>query len=162
MYSFMRIWGCEAMVKRLTSDKFKPKSDKCKFVGYPKETRGYQFYLPSKNKVFVARTAVFLEKEFITRGNSRSKIDLDEDREPQTVFEPEEEPELLLQRVAVIEIAQDEQGGQEIVPPQAPQPNQSAQAIAVQGTGQVTQGPRRSGRTRHEPERYYGFLVTQS
>ena len=34
--------------------------------------------------------------------------------------------------------------------------------VAAPGTGQVTQGPRRSGRTRHEPERYYGFLVTQS
>ena len=39
VYSFMRIWGCEAMVKRLISDKLEPKSDKCKFVGYPKETR---------------------------------------------------------------------------------------------------------------------------
>ena len=70
------------MVKRLTSDKLEPKSDKCKFVGYPKETKGYQFYLPSENKVFVARAAVFLEKEFISRGNSGSKVYLDEDRDP--------------------------------------------------------------------------------
>ena len=39
--SFMKIWGCEAFVKRLVSDKLGPKSDKCYFIGYPKETKGY-------------------------------------------------------------------------------------------------------------------------
>ena len=34
--SFLEIWGCEAYVKRLTSDKLHPKSDKCYFVGYPR------------------------------------------------------------------------------------------------------------------------------
>ena len=52
--SFMWIWGCDAFVKRVTSDKLGPKSDKFKFVGYPKTTVGYQFYHPSENKVFVA------------------------------------------------------------------------------------------------------------
>ena len=52
MLSFMRIWGCDAFVKSLTSDKLRPKSDKCKFVGYPKETKAYQFYLPSEDKSF--------------------------------------------------------------------------------------------------------------
>ena len=32
--SFLKIWGCEAFVKRLQSDKLAPKSDKCIFVGY--------------------------------------------------------------------------------------------------------------------------------
>ena len=41
--SFMRIWDCDVFVKCLISDKLGPKSDKCKFVGYPKETKGYQF-----------------------------------------------------------------------------------------------------------------------
>ena len=60
--SFMKIWGCEAFVKRLIPDKLGPKSDKCNFVGYPNETKGYYFYNPSENKMFVARTAVFLER----------------------------------------------------------------------------------------------------
>ena len=42
--SFLKIWGCEAYVKRQISEKLAPKSDKCLFVGYPKETKGYYFY----------------------------------------------------------------------------------------------------------------------
>ncbi|KAI5403230.1 hypothetical protein KIW84_050707 [Lathyrus oleraceus] len=38
--SYMKIWGCEVYVKRQISTKLEPKSDKCLFVGYPKETRG--------------------------------------------------------------------------------------------------------------------------
>ena len=65
--SFLKIWGCEVYVKRLQSDKLTPKSDKCMFVGYPKETLGYYFYHRSEGKVFVARNGVFLEKEFLKR-----------------------------------------------------------------------------------------------
>lgn len=64
--SFLKIWGCEVYVKRLLSDKLAPKSDKCLFVGYPKETRGYYFYNRQENKVFVARDGVFLEKEIVS------------------------------------------------------------------------------------------------
>jgi len=39
--SFLKIWGCEVYVKRLISDKLTPKSHKCFFMGYPKETLGY-------------------------------------------------------------------------------------------------------------------------
>ena len=63
--SFLKIWGCEAFVKRLQSDKLTPKSDKCIFVGYLKKTLGYYFYNRSKGKVFIARNGVFLEKEFL-------------------------------------------------------------------------------------------------
>ena len=42
--SFLKIWGCDAYVKRQVTDKFAAKSDKCFFVGYPKETKGYHFY----------------------------------------------------------------------------------------------------------------------
>ncbi|KAK8525335.1 hypothetical protein V6N12_014030 [Hibiscus sabdariffa] len=62
--SFMKIWGCKAYVKHQMSTKLEPKSGNCTFVGYPKETKGYYFY--NENKVFVARTGVFLEKEFLT------------------------------------------------------------------------------------------------
>ncbi|KAK8694592.1 hypothetical protein V6N13_072140 [Hibiscus sabdariffa] len=62
--SFMKVWGCKAYVKHQKSTKLEPKSQKCTFVGYPKETKGYYFY--NENKVFVARTGVFLEKEFLS------------------------------------------------------------------------------------------------
>ncbi|KAG8497176.1 hypothetical protein CXB51_008417 [Gossypium anomalum] len=54
--SFMKIWGCEAYVKCQTSTKLEPKSKRCIFVGYLKETKGYYFFNPTENKVFVART----------------------------------------------------------------------------------------------------------
>ncbi|KAL4334311.1 hypothetical protein GQ457_07G006670 [Hibiscus cannabinus] len=62
--SFMKIWGCKAYVKHQMFTKLEPKSEKCTFVGYPKEIKGYYFY--NENKVFVARTGVFLEKELLT------------------------------------------------------------------------------------------------
>jgi hypothetical protein len=76
--SFLKIWGCEAFVKRLQSDKLTPKSDKCIFVGYPKETLGYYFYNRSEGKVSVARNSVFLEKEFLNREKSGQKVYLEE------------------------------------------------------------------------------------
>ncbi|KAL4292023.1 hypothetical protein GQ457_14G020980 [Hibiscus cannabinus] len=72
------------------SNKLEPKSQKCTFVGYPKETKGYYFYNPKENKVFVARTGVFLEKEFLSsKGNGRN-IELEEVQQQQ-VHEPEVE-----------------------------------------------------------------------
>lgn len=80
--SFLKIWGCEVFVKRLTSDKLDPKSDKCFFVGYPKETKGYHFYHKSDNKVFVARHGTFMEEEFLSKESSGSKVTLEEIRDP--------------------------------------------------------------------------------
>ena len=48
------------------------------FLGYPKETKGYYFYNPIENKVFVAWNDVFLEREFISKGTSGSKVQLEE------------------------------------------------------------------------------------
>ena len=56
---FLKKLGCEAFVKRLMSDKLTPKSDKCIFVGYLRETLGYSFYNREENKVFVARNGGF-------------------------------------------------------------------------------------------------------
>ena len=97
--SFMKIWGCDAYVKKLTSDKLAPKSEKCVFVGYPKETKGYYFYNRYENKVFVARNGTFLEKEFLRKGTSGSKIDLEEIREPEDNIEPMVETEPIPQSV---------------------------------------------------------------
>ena len=57
------------------SDKLTPKSDKCIFVGYPRETLGYSFYNREENKVFVARNGVFIEKEFLNRKASGRRSD---------------------------------------------------------------------------------------
>ena len=86
--SFLKIWGCEAYVKRLASNKLASKSNKFLFVGYPKETKGYYFYIPYKNKVFVARNGVFLEREFISKRVCGSKTSLEEVQEPQVATEP--------------------------------------------------------------------------
>ncbi|KAK8694851.1 hypothetical protein V6N13_072395 [Hibiscus sabdariffa] len=81
--SFMKIWGCKAYVKHQMSTKLEPKSEKCTFVGYPKETKGYYFY--NENKVFVARTGVFLEKEFLTNNGKGRNIDLKEVQQQQVI-----------------------------------------------------------------------------
>ena len=79
--SFLKIWGCEAFVKRLQSDKLAPKSDKSIFVGYPKKTLGYYFYNRYEGKVFVARNGVFLEKEFLKGEKSGRTVQLEEVRD---------------------------------------------------------------------------------
>ena len=129
--SFMKIWGCEAYVKRQVSNKLDPKSDKCFFVGYPKETKGYYFYNPSEGKVFVARTGVFLEKEFISKGTSGRKVEVDEIHEPQKSDLPMVEQE------------------------------QASQDVVEEQPAQVTQEPRRSIRIRHQPERYGFLMTQQ-
>ena len=86
--SFLKIWGCEAYVKRQASDKLASKSDKCLLVGYPKETKGYYFYIPFENKVFAALNGVFLEREFISKRVSGSKASLEEVQETQVATEP--------------------------------------------------------------------------
>ena len=80
--SHMKVWGCPAYVKRILSDKSEAKSGKCLFVGYPKETMGYQFYNSLEQKVFVSKHVVFLEKEFLLRDNG-SKVELEEVQDAQ-------------------------------------------------------------------------------
>ncbi|GJX46909.1 retrotransposon protein, putative, ty1-copia subclass, partial [Tanacetum coccineum] len=87
--SYLKVWGCEALVKRDTltkPGKLEPRSIKCIFIGYPKETMGYSFYYPPKNKVFVAQNAEFFENSLITQEESGSLEDLEiiqeEDTQP--------------------------------------------------------------------------------
>ncbi|GJS81202.1 retrotransposon protein, putative, ty1-copia subclass [Tanacetum coccineum] len=79
--SYLKVCGCEALVKRDTltkPDKLEPISIKfIPFVDNPKETMGYSFYYPPKNKVFVARNAEFFENSFITQEVSGSQEDLE-------------------------------------------------------------------------------------
>ncbi|GJZ48843.1 retrotransposon protein, putative, ty1-copia subclass [Tanacetum coccineum] len=78
--SYLKVWGCETLVKRDTltkPDKLEPISIKCIFIGYPKETMGYSSYYPPENKIFVARNAKFLENSLITQEASGSLEDLE-------------------------------------------------------------------------------------
>nr|GEX53589.1 putative retrotransposon protein [Tanacetum cinerariifolium] len=78
--SYLKVWGCEAFVKRDTltkPEKLEPRSIKYIFIGYPKETSGYFFYYPPENKVLVARNAEFLENSLINQEASGSLEDLE-------------------------------------------------------------------------------------
>ncbi|KAJ9566522.1 hypothetical protein OSB04_002488 [Centaurea solstitialis] len=130
--SFLKIWGCEVYVKRPTSEKLRPKSDKCFFVGYPKTTVGYYFYNPEENKVFVARNGKFLEEKFLSLENTRKDVDL------QVV---------------------DEENTAPIVEPEIQHINVEPQSEPIEEV--QTQDLRRSSRVRQEPDRYLGFLVSQ-
>jgi hypothetical protein len=75
------------------SDKLTPKSDKCFFVGYPRESKRYYFYNKAEGKVFVACNGVFLEKEFLSKVLSGSKVQLEKIQETlETVSAPTEDP----------------------------------------------------------------------
>ena len=75
---FLKFWGCDAYVKKFQPDKLEPKSEKCVFIEYPKETIGYTFYHRSDGKIFVAKNGSFLEKGFLSKEVSRRKVELDE------------------------------------------------------------------------------------
>ncbi|XP_071740829.1 uncharacterized protein [Rutidosis leptorrhynchoides] len=83
--SYLKVWGCEAHVKRDTPNKLESRTIKCIIVGYPKETMGYYFYYPAENKVFTARYAEFLEKRLLLQEASRSTVDLEEIQEQDTL-----------------------------------------------------------------------------
>nr|GEW89291.1 hypothetical protein [Tanacetum cinerariifolium] len=54
--SYLKVWGCETLVKWDTPDKLQQRFVKCIFIGYPKETMGYYFYFSPENKIVVARS----------------------------------------------------------------------------------------------------------
>jgi hypothetical protein len=60
---------------------------------------GYYFYNHSDGKVFVARTGVFLETIFISKGISGRKVELKEIQESQSSNKPIEEKEQETQEV---------------------------------------------------------------
>ena len=65
-------------MKKFQPDKLKSKSEKCVFIGYPKEYVGYTFYHRSEGKIFIAENGSFLEKEFFSKEVSGRKVELDE------------------------------------------------------------------------------------
>ena len=83
-------------MKKLQPEKLEPKAKKCIFIGYPKESIGYTFYLRSEGKVFVAKNGSFLEKEFLSKEVSGRKIELE-------VIVPPLEPESSTSQANVFE-----------------------------------------------------------
>ncbi|GJS00590.1 retrotransposon protein, putative, ty1-copia subclass [Tanacetum coccineum] len=78
--SYLKVWGCEALVKHDTlikPGKLEPRSIKCIFAGYLKETMSYSFYYPPENKVIVARNVEFFKNSLISQEVSRSLEDLE-------------------------------------------------------------------------------------
>nr|GFA05866.1 hypothetical protein [Tanacetum cinerariifolium] len=116
---YLKVWGCEALVKQDTSNKIQKRSVKCIFIGYLKETMGYYFYFLPKNKIVVARYAEFFEKSLITQEVSRRARDLKEIQDEDTStfeitskipmkvegFEPPQEEVILIRRAIRILIA---------------------------------------------------------
>src|SRR5215216_4554859 len=130
--SFLKVWGCDTYVKRLHPDKLEPKSEKCVFIGYPKETIGYTFYHRSEGKIFVAKNGSFLEKEFLSKEVTRRKVELDE----VVVLAPELESSSSLKSVPVM-----------------PTPiSEGVNDDDLEASDQDTTEPRRSTRVRSAPE----------
>ncbi|KAL0293565.1 UNVERIFIED_CONTAM: Retrovirus-related Pol polyprotein from transposon RE2 [Sesamum calycinum] len=101
-YKYLRVWGSPAYVKRLVGDKLDSRSSLCRFIGYSKETAGYYFYDPSKQKVFVSRNAVFLERGFPT-DTRRDELLLEESSEaPQSNAGKSSVPDVFTDNVPIL------------------------------------------------------------
>nr|GEX47897.1 hypothetical protein [Tanacetum cinerariifolium] len=76
--SYLKVYRCDALVKRDMLDKLQQRFVKCIFVGYPKEIMGYYFYFPSENKIIVSRYVEFLENNLISQEASGRAVKLKE------------------------------------------------------------------------------------
>ena len=130
--SFLKVWGCDAYVKKFHPDKLKPKSEKCVFIGYPKVTVGYTFYHRSEGKIFVSKNGSFLEKEFLSKEVSGRKVELDEVTVPAPLLESS--------------------SSQKYVPVTPTPISEEANDDDHVTSDQVTTKPRRSTRVRSAPE----------
>ena len=137
--SFLKVWGCDAYVKKLQPDKLEPKSEKCVFIGYPKETVGYTFYHRSEGKIFVAKNGSFLEKEFLSKEVSGRKVELDE--------------------VIVPSLELEDSSSQKTVPVMPTPTKEEANDNDHETSDQVTTEPRRSTRVRSTPEWYVNPIL---
>ena len=69
--SHIRFWGYPAHVLKGNPDKLEARSKLVYLVGYPKGTKGYQFYDPKEHTVIVSTHAVFLEEDYMKTGGCR-------------------------------------------------------------------------------------------
>ena len=66
------IWGCLAQYKGKMT-KLESRTQTCLFVGYPQGTRGYYFYNPKEQQVFVSTNVKFLEEDYMKDYEPKSK-----------------------------------------------------------------------------------------
>ena len=82
------------MSKNIFGYKLSARSDKYRFVMYPKKTNGYYFYHSIDQKVFVSRHATFLKNKFIQEEGSELKKVHDLQIDPEILMvEPQEDPQ---------------------------------------------------------------------
>ena len=63
---FLKVWGCNAYVKRFQADKLEPKADKCIFIEYPKQL-GRPPISDLEAKVIASRNRSFLKEKFLSK-----------------------------------------------------------------------------------------------
>ena len=61
----IRIWDSPAHVLKWDPNKLETRTDVCLFVGYPKGKKGYMFYDPQDQKVFVSTNVRFIEENYM-------------------------------------------------------------------------------------------------
>ena len=76
---YLKIWGSPAYVRKVFTEKLDSRSEKGQFIGYPKDSMGYYFYIPSDHKIVVSRNATFLEDRLVQEGSTGKEVDLDEE-----------------------------------------------------------------------------------
>ena len=81
--NYMKVWGCPAYVKLPKTNKLDARSEKGRFIGYPKDSLGYYFYFPSDQRISISRNAHFLEKEFLEEGGMGRNVELKEESNEQ-------------------------------------------------------------------------------
>ena len=77
--NYLKIQGCYAYVKNNFGHKLSARTNKCRFVDYPKDGNGYLFYNATEQTIIVSKHATFLEQEFIQEGYSSSSLELYEE-----------------------------------------------------------------------------------
>ena len=63
---FLKVWGCDAYVKRFQADKLEPKADKCIFIEYRKQL-GIPPISDLEAKLIASRNESFLEEKFLSK-----------------------------------------------------------------------------------------------
>ena len=57
--SFLKVWGCDAYVKKLQPDKLEPKSDKYVFIGYQRRLLGTPSITDPKARLLLLNLETF-------------------------------------------------------------------------------------------------------
>ena len=76
--NYMRVFGCVAyvLIPKEKRAKFEKKSERMRFIGYSKSSKGFRFWNPKRNSLIVSRDAVFNEKDFDVEQSSPVDFDV--------------------------------------------------------------------------------------